>query len=450
MPRCVACSAKVEAWTPLDHEAFRRSAFGDVIDPIGSELSRFWCPHCRATDRDRHLILYLDAVGASAGLASADVLHLAPEPPIAALVRRHGPRRYVRGDLQPKSADIERIDLEQLPFPAASFDYVICNHVLEHVSSVAQALAEVARVLRPGGRFVCQTPYARRLSTTFEDPALQTESDRVFFYGQNDHVRRFGRNLGDLIRSGGFRGALRAHAEVLGELDGEDFGVNEREPFFDFVREDAATVIAGAYAPQDSGGEAVRLARQILDLVDAESPPQAPATQAPIEGDRARYEVACAALATGDAAASNAAIAVLIDLAMQGTALAEVYCDLGDLAAGGGDHVAAVDLYRTAAALAEAPAPVLLRLARSLVANGQRDEALAAVGEALRHAPADADALHLARTVAAPDLNTLAWLRLVADLRHDAARLSPRLAECERILATIRELASAALPKDNA
>ncbi|MCA9720649.1 MAG: class I SAM-dependent methyltransferase [Myxococcales bacterium] len=43
---------------------------------------------------------------------------------------------------------------ESLPFPDASFDLVTCQTVLIHVADPARALAEIHRVLRPGGRLV--------------------------------------------------------------------------------------------------------------------------------------------------------------------------------------------------------------------------------------------------------------------------------------------------------
>ena len=129
-----------------------------------------------------------------------------------------------------------KVDLECMTFPDEMFDMVICNHTLEHVNDPAVALGETRRVLKPGGRFICQTPYASRLTKTFADPLLQSENDRVFFYGQEDHLRLFGLDLERIIQDAGFVGRLVPHAEILPEIDPEQFGVNEQEPFFDFVR----------------------------------------------------------------------------------------------------------------------------------------------------------------------------------------------------------------------
>ena len=48
-------------------------------------------------------------------------------------------------------------DIQSLPYPDASFDMVIANSMLYHVPDLPKALAEVRRVLRPGGSFYCAT-----------------------------------------------------------------------------------------------------------------------------------------------------------------------------------------------------------------------------------------------------------------------------------------------------
>jgi ubiquinone/menaquinone biosynthesis C-methylase UbiE len=52
------------------------------------------------------------------------------------------------------AVDARVADAEQLPFDDASFDLVVGHAVLHHLPDVEQALREVLRVLRPGGRFV--------------------------------------------------------------------------------------------------------------------------------------------------------------------------------------------------------------------------------------------------------------------------------------------------------
>ena len=49
-------------------------------------------------------------------------------------------------------------DATRLPFPDATFDVVITSEVLEHIQDDVTAIAEMVRVLRPGGRFAATVP----------------------------------------------------------------------------------------------------------------------------------------------------------------------------------------------------------------------------------------------------------------------------------------------------
>ncbi len=74
-------------------------------------------------------------------------------------------------------------DVEQLPFPDSSFDRVVSRYSAHHWPHPRQALAEIARVLKPGGRFL--------LSDTvgFQEPALDTFLCTVELLRDISHVR---------------------------------------------------------------------------------------------------------------------------------------------------------------------------------------------------------------------------------------------------------------------
>ncbi|MEU2347973.1 class I SAM-dependent methyltransferase [Modestobacter sp. NPDC049651] len=55
-------------------------------------------------------------------------------------------------------AAVARADLRALPVPDASVDRVIASEVLEHVPDDVSAIAEIARVLKPGGRVAVTVP----------------------------------------------------------------------------------------------------------------------------------------------------------------------------------------------------------------------------------------------------------------------------------------------------
>ncbi|MBT5714661.1 class I SAM-dependent methyltransferase, partial [Candidatus Poribacteria bacterium] len=55
--------------------------------------------------------------------------------------------------------DIDYVcDIDQIPVESGSFDVVICTEVLEHVLEPIRAIAEIARILAPGGRLYLSAP----------------------------------------------------------------------------------------------------------------------------------------------------------------------------------------------------------------------------------------------------------------------------------------------------
>jgi Methyltransferase domain len=233
---CVFCNRSVEAWMPYRIREADLSIFLKKVQLVGSNLDRCWCPCGESFDRERHLRLFLDRLNIMERVRGGTVLHMAPEHWLRRYIESYDLVTYVIGDLAPSSAEVQQIDLQQIPYPDETFDMVICNHILEHVDNADIALREIHRVLKRGGRAICQTPYASRLTKTFEDPLLQSTDDRLLFYAQEDHVRLFGSDIAQHFIAAGFIGRLVPHSEILPDVDPEQFGVNEKEPFFDFVR----------------------------------------------------------------------------------------------------------------------------------------------------------------------------------------------------------------------
>jgi SAM-dependent methyltransferase len=97
----------------------------------------------------------------------------------------------------------------RLPFADASFDRVIAAEVLEHIPDDAAAMAELTRVLRPGGTMAVTVP---RLGPEAVNWALSNEYHNV----PGGHVRIYRRStLLSRLRRAGLRPVGRHHAHAL-------------------------------------------------------------------------------------------------------------------------------------------------------------------------------------------------------------------------------------------
>jgi len=203
---------------------------------VGSNPDQFECPHCGAHDRERHLLMYFQATGLLEQMQGKAVLHFAPEKRLSRRIVAARPARYLPCDLYPSGPDVLEVDMLAIQFESASFDFVIANHVLEHVADDLQALKEIRRVLKSGGHAILQTPYSRKLHRTWQDDGIADDAARLQAYGQADHVRLFGRDIFDRFASVGLEPRIGMHVELLRDVDADVAGVNPVEPFFLFQR----------------------------------------------------------------------------------------------------------------------------------------------------------------------------------------------------------------------
>lgn len=87
----------------------------------------------------------------------------------------------------PKRENISfaQVDIQQIPYTEASFDLVIANMMLYHVPDLSKALSEVARVMKPDGRFICATVGERGVSFWLEEVLGVTDGKKYPFSLQN-------------------------------------------------------------------------------------------------------------------------------------------------------------------------------------------------------------------------------------------------------------------------
>jgi SAM-dependent methyltransferase len=184
---------------PIDGKSFRKFL------PYGYEKQRenALSPSTLSLERHRLLWMYLKEK-TDFFTAQKTMLHMAPEQCFLPLFRKQKNLDYTTADLYSPIADV-KADICNLPFEESSFDVVFCNHVLEHITDDTKAMQELYRVLKPGGMGIFQIPQDLSRATTFEDDTITDQKERAQIFGQYDHVRVYGRDYFDKLRSIGFK-----------------------------------------------------------------------------------------------------------------------------------------------------------------------------------------------------------------------------------------------------
>jgi SAM-dependent methyltransferase len=152
---------------------------------------RYVCPVCGSSDRERLYKLYVDRFLQPNGVRR--VLDFAPAAALSGYLRSRADLKYRTADLQMTDVD-DIVDITDMALYAdGSFDFLICSHVLEHVSDDRRALRELYRILAPSGRAIIMTPVAPDGSFD-EDPTVTDEKERWRRFAQGDHVRLYDRS----------------------------------------------------------------------------------------------------------------------------------------------------------------------------------------------------------------------------------------------------------------
>jgi len=208
-----------------------------VVDPISQKRFKKFIalnghllsPSNGARNRQRLVWLYLQNE-TDIFKSPTKLLHVAPELPYMEVFRKLPDLTYVPGDKMVEGYDnqsgIQNIDLTSLPFPDNDFDYIICNHVLEHIPNDKLAMREMYRVLKNQGAAIITIPIKESLKETLEDPNAISPKERERLYGQWDHVRHYGLDVKDRLESVGFSVEMNRYADKFSKTDYEKYGLS--------------------------------------------------------------------------------------------------------------------------------------------------------------------------------------------------------------------------------
>ena len=117
------------------------------------------------------------------------------------------------------------IDCHDLPFEEASFDLIIANHLLFYCEDLAGCLSQIAKVLKPGGLFVCSTYGSSHMKEITE--LVQNFDSRIVLAAENLY-ERFGLENGHSL--------LKPYFPEVSMRRYEDrILIDEADPLIDYI-----------------------------------------------------------------------------------------------------------------------------------------------------------------------------------------------------------------------
>ncbi|SHJ16472.1 class I SAM-dependent methyltransferase [Algibacter luteus] len=166
---------------------------------IALENQDLLCPFCGSLSRNRRLWQLLQENDAIKG----NLLHFSPSRNLYRTLKKKKNINYFSSDFENEFLADYKFDITNIEQKDATFDTIICYHILEHITDDQKAMKELYRVLKPNGKVYIQTPF--KTGDIYENDSITTPEERLKHFGQEDHVRVYSiEGLKDRLESNGF------------------------------------------------------------------------------------------------------------------------------------------------------------------------------------------------------------------------------------------------------
>ena len=182
------------------------------------------CPFCQSDTRQKFTVWTLENfVFQDRQPEATSTLYFAPDYGVFSYLQHHRVP-VTTTDLGAPNVDMHA-DATALPVMDGEYQLAISCHVLEHIPDDLKAMSEMHRILSAGGCAIVQVPLVKETYETDEDLSIQDPSVRERRYGQFDHVRLYGMDIVDRLKSVGFDVEIHYPARGMGEQERIRLGV---------------------------------------------------------------------------------------------------------------------------------------------------------------------------------------------------------------------------------
>ena len=142
---CPICNFNASKFLPYgeDHEAIKKYK----IIGMGYRNNAI-CPNCFSKDRERLVYLFLQKLLKENVInLHSKIIHFSPESSLEKNLFRKNFTNYITADIIFEKCDVN-IDLQNFKYEDKNFDFVICNHVLEHIENDNIAIKNIYNILK--------------------------------------------------------------------------------------------------------------------------------------------------------------------------------------------------------------------------------------------------------------------------------------------------------------